>query len=132
MNVLRHLARALGCLAVLALGIALVLGLNQLGGWLAQALALPRGGDGRLAWDLAWVAVSCAAALWMIARWAPAAKRALSLLAWALLAGAVAWGDTQLGSDFPTWFRAGLWLMLAALLAATLWLTRKRSPMRAS
>jgi hypothetical protein len=125
MSVLRPLARALGCLAVLALGIALIPGLNQLGGWLAQALAMPRGGDGRLAWDLAWVAISCAAALWTVARWAPAGKRALSLVVWALLAGALAWGDTQLGAEFPTWFRAGLWLMLAALLAATLWLTRK-------
>jgi hypothetical protein len=132
MSVLRQLARALGCLAVLALGIALIPGLNQLGGWLAQALALPRGGDGRLAWDLAWVAVSCAAALWTVARWAPAGKRALTLLVWALLAGGLAWGDTQLGAEFPTWFRAGLWLMLAALLAASLWLTRKRSPGRAA
>lgn len=125
MKVLRNLMRGLGCLGVLALGIALVPGLNQLGSWMAQTLALPRGGDGRLAWDLAWVAVSCVAALWTIARWAPAAKRALTLMVWALLAGALAWGDTQLGADFPAWFRAGLWLLLAALLGASLWLTRR-------
>ncbi len=127
MKVLRNLMLGLGCLGVLALGIALVPGLNQLGSLLAQTLALPPGGDGRLAWDLAWVAVSCVAALWTIARWAPAAKRVLALVVWALLAGALAWGDVQLGSDFPAWFRVGLWLMMAALLAATLWLTRKRS-----
>jgi hypothetical protein len=132
MSQLQHLLRGLGCLAVLALGIALIPGLNQLGGWLAQALGLPRGGDGRLAWDLAWVAISCAAALWTIARWAPAAKRALSLVVWALLAGALAWGDEQLGAHFPTWFRAGLWLLLAALLGAALWLTRKSPPSRAA
>lgn len=132
MSLRRHLRVAAGCGAVLCLAFAALAGLNLLGGWLAPWLGLGRGGAWRLAWDLAWVAVSCVAALWTIARWAPVANRALSLLAWGLLAGALAWGDMQLGSDFPAWFRAGLWLMLAALLAATLWFTRKAPSTRAA
>lgn len=125
MAVRRCLLLVLACLLVVAGAFTALLGLNALGGWLAQSLALPRGGNARLAWDLGWVAASSIAALWLVARWAPVAQRVLAWLVWAALAIAVVWGVVTLGEDFPGWFLAALLLMLPALFGLVIWLTRR-------
>lgn len=120
-----------GSTLVVCFAIATLAALNLLGGWLAPWLGLARGGTWRLAWDLAWLATSCGVALWAVARWAPAARRALAWLLWLLLSAAAVWAVVNLGGDFPGWFRAGVLLMVPALWGWLRWLLRPQTPPRA-
>ncbi|QQP94937.1 hypothetical protein [Lysobacter enzymogenes] len=87
---------------------------NWSGGELAARLGLPPGGDARLAWDLTWTVAAGALALWIVARWTPAA-RAQAMFAWVLLAALTVWAVATLGSEYPSWFDAALLLALPLL-----------------
>lgn len=93
---------------------------NWSGGELAALLRLPPGGDARLGWDLAWTVAAAALALWLVARWAPAAARAQAATAWLLLAALAGWALATLGADFPRWFCVALAAALP-LLGAWAW-----------
>lgn len=100
--------KALHALATVLAGVACVPALNLLGGELASALALPRGGNPRLAWDLGWLLLSVFAAVWLPARWSPLWPRGLALGLSAVLVGGIAWAAWTMGADFPRWFVAAL------------------------
>ena len=108
--------KALQALAVVIAGVACVPALNGLGGELASALALPRGGGPRLAWDLGWLLLSLFAAVWLPARWSPLWPRGLALGLSALLVAGIAWAAWTMGADFPPAFVAAL--LVGAPLAA--------------
>lgn len=112
------------CALVLALSVGALFGLNLIGGALAPWLGLARGGTVRLAWDLAWLLLSCGFALWLVARWAPAARRTLAWGLWALISAAAIWAVLELGGDFPAWFRAAVLLLVPVLFGWVRWLRR--------
>ncbi|MFK3648344.1 hypothetical protein ACI2IY_07865 [Lysobacter enzymogenes] len=87
---------------------------NWSGGELAARLGLPPGGDARLGWDASWTIAAAALALWIVARWAPAA-RVQAMLAWASLAALTLWAVATLGGEYPSWFDAALLLALPLL-----------------
>lgn len=99
-------------LLAIALALAAVVVINQLGGELAEWIGLPPGGDGRLAWDLGWVIASGTAAIWVTARVAPCAPRGHAGVSFVLLLAATVWAVFEMGADFPWWFCAGLALAL--------------------
>ena len=101
--------RSLLAIALAAVAVVLV---NQAGGWLAEWLGLPPGGNGRLAWDLGWVIASGTAGIWVTARTAPCAPRGHALVSFVLLLAAAVWAVLEMGADFPWWFCAGLVLAL--------------------
>lgn len=115
MTAARWLRAGAGSLLVWALAAAAFVATNGFGGELAAWLGLPPGGGGRLGWDLAWTVAAGVAALWIVARWAPAAARAQATLAWLALAAMAVWAVAKLGGEFPLWFDAGLLLALPAL-----------------
>lgn len=108
----RRLITMLRSPLTIALAAVAVLLVNQVGGWLAEWLGLPPGGDGRLAWDLGWVIASGTAAIWVTARTAPCAPRGHALVSLVLLSAAAVWAVFEMGADFPWWFCAGLVLAL--------------------
>ena len=111
-----RMGNTLRALAALLASLACVPGLNLLGGELALALALPRGGGPRLAWDLGWLLVSVFAAVWVPARWSPLWPRVLALGLSVLMVGGIAWAAWTMGADYPLWFVAAL--LVGAPLAA--------------
>lgn len=111
-----RMIKALHALATVLAGVACVPALNLLGGELASALALPRGGNPRLAWDLGWLLLSVFAAVWLPARWSPLWPRGLALGLSAVLVGGIAWAAWTMGADFPRWFVAAL--LVGAPIAA--------------
>ncbi len=108
----RTLTTMLRSLLAITLAVVAVVLVNQAGGWLAEALEFPTGGDSRLAWDLGWVIASGTAAIWVTARVAPCAPRGHALVSFVLLLAAVVWAVFEIGADFPWWFCAGLVLAL--------------------
>lgn len=108
----RILITILRSLLAIALALAAVVAINQLGGELADWLGLPPGGDGRLAWDLGWVIASGTAAIWVVTRAAPCAPRGHALAFFVMLLATVVWGVVRMGGDYPGWFCAGLVLTL--------------------
>lgn len=98
-------SRSLFALAVAAaVLVAGTWGSGVLAGW----LDLPAGGHGRLAWDLAGLAVAGGAGLALLAWLAPAAPRAHVGVALVLLLALGLWAVTTLGAEFPAWFRTGV------------------------
>ncbi|MFY2762844.1 hypothetical protein [Arenimonas sp. MALMAid1274] len=86
---------------------------NVAGGELAAALDLPRGGTGRLAWDLAWLTLAGITAFALLTRLAPRWPRAHAWLLLALMVAAMAWATQGMAGEFPAWFTLGAWLSLA-------------------
>lgn len=78
------------------------------GGWLAASLPLRAGGDARLAWDLAWLALGGVVAFALVSRAAPCRPRAHAIVLLLLLLGAALWAVVNLGQDFPAWFNAAV------------------------
>ncbi len=105
LRMLRSLLAMVTALAVLVAGV-------WLSGEAAAWMDLPKGGDARLAWDLAGVTVAGIAAFATAARLAPCAAGGHALALFLLLALAASWGVVTMGGDFPLWFRAGVLLSL--------------------
>lgn len=105
----------MGSVAAWLVALACVPALNQAGGALAAALALPAGGHARLGWDLAWWALSVATAQWVVARWAPVAARVQAAVFFLAVIALSGWALWTLGGDFPRAFllAAGLGTPLA-------------------
>ena len=104
-------------LAFTIAGIALV-ALSGAGGEAAPWVGLPRGGDLRLGWDLAWLGAGGILAFALVARLAPCAPRGHALGLLAILLAAGLWAVATMGGDFPAWFCAGL----VGLLPLQCWL----------
>lgn len=117
---------ALQSLGVALAAMACVPAINLLGGTLAEALLLPRGGTGRLAWDLGALLLSVFMAVWLPARWARLWPRVLAVMQAGLCTAAVAWAAWSLASDFPRWFVAGALLGTPAMAAIAMTLGARR------
>lgn len=113
-------------LACVAIGVLVLV--NLAGGELAAALGLPRGGAGRLAWDLGFLALASAAATALVVAGARAAPATHGLAFGAMLTALAGWAAWQAGADFPAWFVAGAVLVQppAAWAGAALGLRARR------
>ncbi|QWP77604.1 hypothetical protein J5226_04120 [Lysobacter sp. K5869] len=128
----RWLRVGAGSLSLWALAATAFVAANEFGGEAAAWLGFPPGGAARLGWDLAWTLAAAALAVWLLARWAPAAARAQAMLAWALLAASGVWAVTNLGGEFPLWFDAGLLFALPVLAGCGWrWASRREQTHRA-
>lgn len=109
----------------LALAILAIPAVNLAGGELATRLALPPGGDARLAYDLAWIFLAGVVGTVLMVGVAAVAKTAHAwvlfalYLALALYATAMAW-------DFPRWFILACLLTLPLQVWLGWWLVLKR------
>ena len=112
--------------AALALALAAIPAVNLAGSELAALLALPRGGDARLGYDLLWVFLAGLTGAALMVRVAAVAKTAH---AWAIFAiylvldvsvTVAAW------NDFPRWFTLACLLTLPLQVWLGWWLAVRR------
>lgn len=106
----RGLSLALHSLLALTLAFVVVVLVNLGGGELADATGFPKGGEARLAWDLAWVFLAGMPAAWLMVKLAPCAPYAHAGLFFVLMLAVAVLAVMRFGGDWPRWFSAGILL----------------------
>ncbi|MDH5835021.1 hypothetical protein [Luteimonas kalidii] len=95
-------------LAAIALAVVSIPTVNLVGGWLSEAVGLPRGGTLRLAVDLAWVFAAGTTGAFVGVAAAAVARRAHAWAFFATYLTAALYAAITMGADFPSWFTLGL------------------------
>ena len=113
----------------LALAIFAIPMVNLAGGEFATRLALPPGGDARLAYDLAWVFLAGIAGSALMVGVAAVAKTAHAWAIFALYLALDAYVTVMAWDDFPRWFTLACVLTLPLQVWLGWWLAggRKRA-----
>lgn len=110
----------------LVLAIAAIPVVNLAGGELAGVLALPRGGDARLAYDLLWVFLAGVVGSVLMVGVAAVSKTAHAWAIFVLYLGLDLYVTVMAWDDFPRWFTLGCLLTLPLQVWLGWWLVMKR------